>query len=143
MSLCQWTRDLAVGVADIDFQHKELFDKLNGLVEAMRAGNATEEVPRLLAFLGTYVQTHFATEERYMVAMSYPSTNAHRLQHQGFLRELGAVQEQFQRRGAAADLVLAVHRKVSDWLVNHICKTDKLLGAFLVKAKAQRQPAAH
>ncbi len=27
MSLCQWTRDLAVGVADIDFQHKELFDK--------------------------------------------------------------------------------------------------------------------
>jgi hemerythrin len=38
---------------------------------------------------------------------------------------------QFKGNGASATLVLDVHRRVTDWLVNHITKTDKLLGKFL------------
>jgi hemerythrin len=138
----QWTDDLAVGVADIDRQHKELFTRLGGLLDAMAAGKAQTQAPAMLDFLARYVREHFATEERHMAAMSYPSANSHKLQHQAFIHEFQLIQRQFQAQGASPTLVLEVHRKVSDWLVNHICRTDKLLGAFLSRGAAGASQAS-
>ncbi len=126
-----WTPDLAVGVAEIDNQHKALFTKLNSLLDAMGKGTGDTEVIRLVDFLGQYVVDHFWTEEKYMARSHYPGAALHKLQHAGFIREFTKLKDQLSTRGVSAALVLGAHKQVSDWLVNHICKTDKVLGAFI------------
>ena len=127
----EWTLDLAVGVGDIDSQHKALFKKLNDLERMMSAGKADDEILRTVDFLARYVVDHFATEERYMAHFGYPSAGSHKLQHQAFIRELAGVQQQLATAGVTPALVLAVHKRATDWLVDHISKTDKILGAFV------------
>jgi hemerythrin len=127
----EWTQDMAVGVAEIDSQHKALFEHVNRLVEAMSRGEAMKEISQTLDFLARYAQSHFATEEQYMTQYGYPSLETHRLQHRAFVREFGTWMAEFQGKGASVALVLDVHHRVTDWLVNHISKTDKLLGKFL------------
>lgn len=127
----QWTQDLAVGVQDIDTQHKALFEKINGLLAAMSQGEGMQEIGPMLDFLARYVKAHFATEEQYMTQHGYPHEGAHRQQHQQFIRDFGTWVAQFQAKGASTKLVLDVHRKLSDWLVNHITGTDIQLGTFL------------
>jgi hemerythrin len=127
----EWTQDMAVGVAEIDSQHKALFAHLNRLVQAMSQGQAKQEISQTLDFLARYAQSHFATEEQHMTQYDYPSLEAHRLQHRTFVREFGTWVKEFEAKGASVALVLDVHQRVSDWLVNHITETDQLLGRFL------------
>ena len=47
----EWTKDLETGVALIDEQHKELFDRVNKLLAASSQGRGKEEVGSLLGFL--------------------------------------------------------------------------------------------
>lgn len=132
----EWTAELNVGVIEIDRQHKALFDKLNDLSRLMSAGNANAEIPRIVGFLAGYVVDHFATEERYMAQYHYPRASSHKLQHQAFMRELAAVQREMAASGVTATLVLAIYNKATDWLVTHISKTDKILGAFITSKRA-------
>jgi hemerythrin len=127
----EWTQNLAVGVAELDSQHKALFEHLNRLVQAMSQGQATQEIGQTLDFLARYAQSHFATEEQHMTRYDYPSLEAHRLQHRAFVREFDTWMKEFEDKGTSVALVLDVHRRVSDWLVNHIMNTDQLLGRFL------------
>lgn len=134
--MLEWNANLAVGVPSIDSQHKELIRKLADLAQAMRGGDTEAEVHRLIPFLARYVVDHFATEERLMARYAYPGAASHKLQHQLFIRDLQAFGQQLDRGPFSAALVLGLHRKASDWLVNHIAKTDKLLGAFLKTKQA-------
>lgn len=138
----EWTQDLAVGVQEIDEQHKALYQHLNDLLKAMSQGQADAQIGPMLDFLAHYALTHFAMEERYMARYSYPSCEAHRMQHQAFIREFGVWKAEFQAKGAAATLVLEIHRRVADWLTNHITRTDKLLGKFLQAKMAGSTAAA-
>jgi hemerythrin len=59
-----WTEELATGIEVIDDQHKELFRRIDGLLEACKAGKGREAVAGVLAFLENYVVEHFAAEEK-------------------------------------------------------------------------------
>jgi hemerythrin len=126
----QWTSDLAVGVTQIDDQHKELFKRLNDLLEAMSKGKGREEIDKVVSFLANYVISHFETEEKLMARHSYPQFVAHKTQHSIFVSDFTNMKRNFES-GVSVSSVIAVQKRISDWLVNHIGKTDKALGAFL------------
>lgn len=130
MSL-QWTPDLAVGVIEIDDQHKELFARVNSLLDAMRQGQGKEQVENTVAFLADYVVTHFAAEERYMLRLRYPDYEAHRKEHEDFIDDFARIKKELQVGGASTSLVIEINRRVGAWLSGHIRRTDKALGAFL------------
>jgi hemerythrin len=127
----QWTPDLSVGIKEIDDQHKELINRLNALGEAMMKGMGKDEIGRLLDFLGSYVVTHFGTEERYMAAHNYPASASHKLQHAQLVSDFKKFRAEFDQAGAKLTLVLGLNAKLIAWLKEHICGTDKLLGGFL------------
>ncbi len=131
----KWTPDLAVGVTIIDDQHKELFNRVNQLLEASAQGKGKEEIGKILDFLGTYTITHFGTEEKEMTRLGYGGIAAHKGEHLAFLRDFGNLARDYQQAGASTSMVIAVQRRVCDWLVSHIGKSDKALGAF-IKSKA-------
>ena len=126
-----WDPTLALGVPDLDRQHKEFFARVDSLVHAIRNGFSRDEVGRTLAFLGSYAATHFAAEEALMRTVGFPGLAEHQSEHAGFDREMKALKAEYQRDGACPSLILRVNVQVSGWLREHICRTDRELAAFL------------
>jgi hemerythrin len=131
----EWNEDLAVGVAKIDEQHKELFNRFNHLLEACSAGSGSKEIGSLLCFLDEYVRVHFSDEEKLQVAHSYPDYPLHREQHRIFINKLDEFKKEMLTEGATLSLTIATNRMMIDWLLNHIAQMDKKIGEFINQKK--------
>ena len=126
----QWRDELATGVEQIDRQHQELIARVNGLLAACWQGKGKAEVAETLAFLGDYVVTHFADEEKLQQEAGYPDLAAHKALHEQFIADYGQLVQEFERTGATVGLVVKVNRVVVDWLVQHISRVDKAFAEF-------------
>ena len=127
----QWTSDLATGIAEIDNQHREIFNRVARLAEACNAGRGKEEVLKLLLFLEDYVKEHFAAEELLQIKSGYPEHARHKSQHTRFIADIARLTNAFRMEGATLSLVIMTNKTLTSWLVQHISKTDAELGAFL------------
>jgi len=126
-----WQQNLATGIQEIDEQHKELFRRVNALLEACSGGRGKDEVPRVLDFLSDYVRVHFSAEESYMDRHGYPDAAAHKALHSEFQKSVASFRGELAAHGANLNLTVTVNRLVVDWLIQHIGKMDKALGRFL------------
>ncbi|HEY7725850.1 MAG TPA: bacteriohemerythrin [Anaeromyxobacteraceae bacterium] len=130
-----WEPHLAIGVAEIDAQHRELFDRVNGLLDAMREHRGAGQVGVLLDFLGRYVADHFQAEESLMREARYPGYEAHRREHEGFTRELRDLSRAFAEGGATPAVVVKLNVWLCDWLRRHVSDSDQGLGRFLAETR--------
>jgi hemerythrin len=126
-----WTDDLSTGSHEIDRQHKELFKRINALLEACRQGKGRAEVNKVVQFLDDYVVTHFSEEENYMQKYHYPNYAHHKAQHLEFMETFAELRRQIKHEGAGVHLLVKTNHMIVQWLVNHICKVDRALGTFL------------
>ncbi len=55
----QWSTKYATGVKEVDNQHQQLFALINKLSEASQAAPGKEVIEKALAFLETYMKSHF------------------------------------------------------------------------------------
>jgi hemerythrin len=127
----KWRTSLETGIAEIDDQHKQLFERINKLFESCNQCKGKEEVANVIKFLEDYVVTHFSAEERLQKKYGYPDFEAHKKMHEGFIESFLKLKEQIKTEGATTHSVILVNRIVVDWLINHIGNTDKALGVFL------------
>ncbi len=127
----KWNDSLAVGVDDIDSQHMELFSQVDKLLQAMAQGKGRDEIGKVLDFIGKYVATHFATEEKYMAKYNYPNTAIHKIQHEKFVDKFTKMKQGFDAQSASSAVVMDVKSELGDWLVKHIGQMDKQLGNYL------------
>ena len=125
-----WTRALAVGHADIDAQHQELFRRLGSLLDAMIRGDATE-IARLFDFLGSYVVEHFGAEEELMRGSAFPGYAVHKAAHDRFVRDYEELRKMLEAHGATAAVTIRTKTWIVDWLKAHIAGTDQLLARHL------------
>jgi hemerythrin len=133
----QWTPTLAVGVEIIDNQHKELFRRVEGLMEAMKRARGRMEIGSLVAYLGTYVVEHFQQEEKYMQEFAYPDYAGHKQEHEKLVEEYGGMKNTLMTVGLNAIEVVKIQRKLVDWLEHHIGESDKALGKYLAGKKIE------
>ncbi|MCE5314118.1 MAG: bacteriohemerythrin [Armatimonadota bacterium] len=126
----QWTNDLAVGITEIDDQHKELFRRINDLLEAADRGKDRGEIDKFVAFLQNHLVTHFATEEKYMLRYGYPHYTRHKARHTLFIMHFTGM-----KRG---NPIASIAQYTTDWLLDHIDKADKALGAFLTSIQTKK-----
>ena len=131
----EWTQDLAVGVKIIDEQHKEIFRRVDALLEACKAGKGKDAVGGMLTFLEDYIVEHFAAEEAIQMQYAYPSYNTHKQEHERFIQSVDELKKKFEKEGPSLMTVLETNRTVVDWLVKHIKKVDMDLGAYLKLSK--------
>lgn len=131
MTATSWTPALALGHAEIDAQHQELFRRVARLVDAMSAGGDQAVVVRLFDFLGTYAVDHFAAEERLMVESSFPGYTVHKAAHERFIRDYEELRKLHRDSGANAAVAIKAHTWLSEWLRTHIGRTDLMLARHL------------
>jgi hemerythrin len=126
-----WTPAWSVGVDSIDEQHKELFARVNALIAAASQGKGREEIGSVVQFLGDYVARHFVDEEKLQIKYAYPHYSEHKAEHSRFILDFAVLKKEFTEQGATSTTVIAIQRRVGDWLVNHIHKVDVQLGEYL------------
>lgn len=129
----EWSNSLSTGLEWQDRHHKELFKRINSLLEAMTIGYGKEELVKVFDFLDAYFVYHFEAEEQAMSKFNYPGMLAHLAEHTGFIERVTKLREEC-RKGPSTALAIRTQREVVDWLLNHIGGIDKTLGAFILKA---------
>ncbi len=132
----QWTEDLAVGIEKIDEQHKELFEKINDLVSAVKQSVCKYKIGDVIRFLEDYAVFHFGEEEKYMQQFGYPGYQAHKIQHEKFIENFNELKKELPKleggkNPGSYDLSIETNQVVVDWILDHIAKVDKQLGEFL------------
>jgi len=131
-----WNNDLATGIADIDDQHKELFSRINNLLQACALHKDRVQIDGVLIYLRDYVAFHFAAEERDMTGYGYPEMPVHLDEHKEFQQTIQHLLEQFREQGATLDVVEKTVWSAGEWFLKHIYKSDMKLAAFLKRAKS-------
>lgn len=126
-----WTESLSVKNEFIDAQHRELFDRVNIFMEAVKEHRGEEEIKSIIGFLEIYVVEHFAIEERFMADMGYPWIDKHKAQHADFIKIFNDIKRKYEKFGVGLDVVIAIQIRLGDWLRKHIPYEDKKMAAFL------------
>lgn len=128
----EWREALAIGVEEIDNQHKELIRRFDDLLSACGdGGKGTTELKGLLLFLDEYIVQHFADEEKLQESKGYPGFKEHKQLHDGFVERVFELQNEILIEGIAVHHILETNNLLLKWLINHISVEDKKLGKFL------------
>jgi hemerythrin len=127
----EWTDSIAIGVEEIDSQHKELLQRFNDLLSACKSGKARDELATLMAFLDDYVVRHFGFEEQLQSAHRYPDYEEHKNEHDDFIQKLCVIKAEISADGLSIHHVIETNNMLLKWLLNHISRSDKALGIYL------------
>lgn len=125
-----WKEEYSTGIDLIDEQHKELFRLLEEITAIYKNDFITDKYDKIVASvdeLRAYTEYHFDSEEAYMESIGYRRLFSQKVAHMEFkdriskidLKELDIDQSK---------AILGIIGVLTDWLVTHILKTDKLIG---------------
>ena len=128
-----WTDSLALGIASLDHQHRELLDNLDALQSAVRRGKGAKAALPTLRFLIEYADKHFSEEEKLMIANGYPDLPAHRTLHERFRKDCVSLMDRLADENEASRLSVDLCFRLTEWLHGHIARIDKEMGKFLAE----------
>jgi len=117
----QWDSTLECGVELIDNEHKELFKMVGNLMRE----SSKEMSGKALDFLGEYVVSHFAHEEKLMEQCNYPYVMEHKELHNRFIKTLHDLKKKFEESNGTQAVRTEIHYAALSWLVNHIKVIDQ------------------
>jgi hemerythrin len=129
-----FTKDLETGNTLIDSEHKELFAKINTLLEACNSGKGRANLESTVKFLEEYTAKHFSDEEKLQQSSRYPDYPSHHTIHEGFKKRVAEIGNELRKSGPTIVLVARVNSEIGDWLINHIRTQDKKLAMHLHSA---------
>ncbi len=125
----KWSTSHAVFVAEIDDEHREIFEAVSNLQLVLSSGGRLPEVRKLTQRLSACILAHFAHEERLMRAARYGSILWHKKQHDNARRRLVRFVLQIEQGDTKAGLALIEY--LTSWLRDHTRLADRMMGAFL------------
>lgn len=137
MAFIDWKSEYNVGVKVFNDDHKRLFAYLNELNDGMNAGFKIAEMEYILKGLVEYTISHFQREEKLMTKHSYPDYAAHKKEHEALLKEVNEFYDDFKEGRKAFSFALLSF--LSDWVQNHILKTDMKYRLFFEQIAHEQQ----
>jgi hemerythrin len=134
MHIIAWSSEFALGIDEIDAQHKALVGMINALDASTHQEYSQDTLRGLLAELNDYVRNHFAFEERLMAGggCSQELVTRHLGEHSYFrsvLRDLTSDFENGRRNITVTLIEYLVH-----WLLHHIVVVDRAMAHQLNSA---------
>lgn len=116
-----WKEEYALGIAEIDSQHQNLFRLFDFITESIRLKERWSHTHFGLVQLRDYARMHFAVEEALMRLFGWPETDEHGIEHQHFFIRL----DEIERRSLTENISGEMVAFLEGWLTGHIMITDK------------------
>jgi hemerythrin len=115
---------MLVGVPSIDNEHYALVFQLNRLLEQPGALPESETFTDILGKIGKHVQTHFESEEAYLMSCGMPTdeVEAHFRAHDKILEEYADLNLDLMNAKALAPADIL--QTIKSWIVDHVLTYD-------------------
>lgn len=130
-----WDDSIATGDAVIDLQHKQFFAVLHDFAEALEQERGAAELRKLIVFLKYYGEWHFGKEEASVACCNCPLAGQNVDAHKQYMVTIDELLSTIRETGTSEELAMASYEKLTDWLVNHIMKIDKINANFISEQK--------
>ncbi len=119
-----WKDGYTTGVAELDEQHRQIFELVNALGVLIERGiYDSPEVENRLAALGDEIRQHFTLEEGCMARHACPMARKNKDEHEQLERAFLDFLSEFSEAKSLA-LLEGFHRSAEGWLLEHICFVD-------------------
>jgi len=133
-----WSNHYSIGIKIIDDQHKGLLDFVNDLFNHS-SGNEEEErayFKDVIQVVVSYIKTHFATEEKFMLATKYQGYADHKKAHDAFILNVVQSVKDFE---AGKRLVLEKFAYfLKNWVLSHVAGMDILYAHYFKKIATRK-----
>lgn len=128
-SLISWMDEYALGIEEIDEDHRALITLINELYAALDAGSGDADIVRFLTEVHTRIAAHFAVEERIMRRSGYTEYDAHKGDHARLLDEiLDMIDDYAEAYSVAPDLL---GTRLENWFMVHFRTHDARLHGLM------------
>ncbi|MGE3759716.1 MAG: bacteriohemerythrin [Pseudobdellovibrionaceae bacterium] len=122
-----WRDRYALGVPDMDGEHKILIEKINNLVSGINEGLTLSNLKPYFADLAGYTKEHFSDEEKFMASIAYPQLATHKVIHRNLLEKVSAFGARFDDGSLDTSELVAF---LNDWLIKHILGVDMQYASY-------------
>lgn len=126
MPLLKWKDEYLLGMDDLDYEHRDLFECINDLCDKCMAHSNPSDVEDNLGRLHARLSAHFALEENTMRENKNPHYAGHKAEHDRFLDEVSEAVAHFSGEFNERDM-LVFAEKVQNWIITHITTFDRQL----------------
>lgn len=126
----EFKEDYRIGIESIDNEHRKLFEIADRAYETLMdefIPDKYDYIVDILNELKEYAATHFKHEEEYMMSIHYKRLISQKASHDEFIEKISEYDLQALDDNQK-DAILEILEFLNDWLVNHIMKSDKLIG---------------
>ena len=120
VELMNWHESFSVGVQIIDDQHQHLLTLINELIRAVNTHQEDEVLDKILHAALAYTEEHFKTEEELLKI--HPQFMEHCASHRRFTNNVSRLVVDFANN--KADVAVKLVNELTNWLYNHILKSD-------------------
>jgi hemerythrin len=117
-----WSNKYEIGQESLDNHHRELFDLVTMLDEAIVSNNP-KNIEKIIQFLEHYSIHHFAEEEALMTKKHYKGLQHHQHEHQKLSLLISHLRSIYDSHHPPSHIIFEI-RKLIDTLVNHIQTVD-------------------
>lgn len=120
----EWTEAHRIGIDMLDYEHQDLFNRLNELHEELRRHDERDKIEACLGEIHARMAAHFALEEKFMREKKYANYLQHKAEHNELLEEFVEFMMRFARN---PDLVYgeAEQQTLKRWVVEHVLTSDR------------------
>lgn len=125
MALIEWKDSYSVGVADVDYEHREMIDLINDLHERLSSQSGELDTSAFLGKIFQAISAHFALEERFMQEKGYDQFSQHKNAHEQLLDEIREIMDNYE--AAPDDSSTELSRRLDLWFTEHFKTHDARL----------------
>ena len=132
MKQLEWNESFSVNIAEMDLQHRKLFDLINQLYEAWQNSKNDKEGSFILEEMSLqytvleelleYTEYHFRAEEKYMEQYQYPGYELQKKEHEQFADKIKAFNEDLSS-GKQVNTA-GIIKFLVEWIKDHILEKD-------------------
>lgn len=125
MALIDWKPEFAVGVPDVDHEHRLMIDMINDVTAKLDEACIGPGVAGVLGEIHARIAAHFALEEKIMRELGYSGYATHKADHERLLDEIRDIMDEYEDDPQGARLTLA--GKLDAWFGVHFRTEDARL----------------
>jgi hemerythrin-like metal-binding protein len=129
MVLIEWKQEFAVGVPEVDYEHRELIALINELAATLERQDSELGVEEFLGEIFARISAHFALEEKIMRERRYDQYEDHKADHERLLDDIRDIMDEYEDEQRFDREVLA--GRLSAWFGVHFRTKDARLHRHL------------